>query len=68
MKIAKHHILDFLRSQGRHDHAEQAEVEFPDEIDLDEHGELLDKYRIDVGDMIGHLDAGGGALGGMYGV
>ncbi len=60
MQIDKSQILDLLRSQGKHDQAQQAESELPDQVDTDQHGGLLSKFGIDPGNLPGGL---GGVLG-----
>jgi hypothetical protein len=34
MQIDKSQIIDLLKSQGKHDHADQAQSELPDQVDL----------------------------------
>lgn len=47
MNIPKDKILDMLRSRGDHDKAEKAAAELPDQVDTDQHGDLLSKFNID---------------------
>ncbi len=61
MNIDKQQILDLLRQQGRNDQASQAESELPDQVDTDQHAGLLEKFGINVGDLLG--GAGGGIAG-----
>jgi hypothetical protein len=65
MNIDKSQILDLLRSQGDHDKATQAERELPDQVDTDRDGGLLDKFGIDIGDLLKKF--GGGGLGKLLG-
>jgi hypothetical protein len=65
MKIDKTQILEFLRSQGDHDKAQQADKELPGQVDTDRDGGLLSKFGIDIGDLIAKL--GGGGLGKLLG-
>ncbi len=60
MQIDKSQILDLLRSQGKHDQAQQADGELPDQVDTDQHAGLLGKFGIDPANLPGGL---GGALG-----
>jgi hypothetical protein len=61
MQIDKSQILELLRSQGKNDEASQADGELPDQVDTDQHGGMLSKYGIDVGDLLSRF--GGGGLG-----
>jgi hypothetical protein len=63
MQIDKQQILDLLRQQGDQDKAQQAESELPDQVDTDKDGGLLDKFGINIQDLL----KGGGGLGGLLG-
>jgi hypothetical protein len=65
MNIDKSQILDLLRSQGDHDKATQADRELPDQVDTDRDGGLLDKFGINIGDLLKKF--GGGGLGKLLG-
>ncbi len=52
MQIPKEQILEFLRSQGDQDKAQQAEGELPDQVDTDHDQGLLGKYGINVEDLM----------------
>jgi hypothetical protein len=65
MNIDKSQILDLLRSRGDNDQADQAERELPDQVDTDRDGGLLERFGIDVGDLLKKL--GGGGLGNLLG-
>jgi hypothetical protein len=60
MQIDKSQILDFLKSQGQHDKAQQADQELPGQVDTDRDKGLLDKLGINLGDLLG-----GGGIGGL---
>ena len=60
MQIDKNQILDFLRSQGQQDKAQQADQELPGTVDTERDQGLLEKLGINVGDLLG-----GGGLGGL---
>jgi hypothetical protein len=47
MKIPKDKILELLRERGDHDKAAEAEQELPDQVDHEEHSDLLSKHGID---------------------
>jgi hypothetical protein len=60
MQIPKDQILDLLRSRGEDGKAQQAEGELPDQVDTEQHADLLQKLGIDPGDLVGGI---GGKLG-----
>ena len=61
MNIDKSQILDLLRAQGNPQQADDAERELPDQVDTDRDGGLLERFGIDIGDLITKL--GGGGIG-----
>lgn len=60
MQIPKDQILQMLRDRGDGDKAQQADQQLPDQVDTDQHGDLLKKLGIDPGELLGGL---GGKLG-----
>ena len=62
MQIPKEQILEFLRSQGDQDKAQQAEGELPDQVDTDQDQGLLEKYGINVEDLMSKF---GGSIPGL---
>ena len=62
MQIPKEQILEFLRSRGDEDKAQQADGELPDQVDTDQDQGLLSKYGIDVQDLLGKV---GGKIPGL---
>jgi hypothetical protein len=60
MQIDKEQVLSMLRSQGEHEKAGQADQELPEQVDTDQHAGMLEKYGINVQDL---LKGGGGLLG-----
>jgi hypothetical protein len=66
VQIDKSQILDLLRSRGDHASADQADRELPDQVDTDQHGDLLSKFGISVPELLSKL-GGGGGLGGLLG-
>ena len=58
VQLDKQQIIEFLKSQGHHDQAQQAQGELPDKVDTDKDSGLLDKYGINVQDLIGTLPGG----------
>ena len=64
MQFDKTQILDLLKSQGNHEQAAQAEAQLPDQVDTDQHQNLLGKLGISPTLMISQLAGGGGGGGG----
>jgi hypothetical protein len=60
MEIPKEQILQMPRHRGDEDKAQQADKQLPDQVDPDQHGDLLKRIGIDPGEMLGGL---GGKLG-----
>ncbi|MGI9051410.1 MAG: hypothetical protein ACR2HQ_01955 [Ilumatobacteraceae bacterium] len=65
MNIDKSQILDLLRQRGDDKQVEQADRELPDEVDTDRDGGLLDKFGLNIGDLLKQF--GGGGLGKLLG-
>ncbi len=63
MNISKEQILQLLRDRGQGDQAEQASSELPDQVDTDQHSDLLSKFGINPQDLLGQL---GGKLGNIF--
>ncbi len=63
MQIDKQQILDLLRSRGDQQQADQAQSELPDQVDTDQHSDLLAKFGIDPQELLGGLGGIGGKLG-----
>jgi hypothetical protein len=61
MKFPKDQILDVLRSQGHDEQVDQASRELPDQVDTEQHADLLQKFGLDPQDVLGKL--GGGVPG-----
>jgi len=64
MEIPKDMILKLLRERGQ---GEEADKELPDQVDTEQHKGLLDKFGLDVGDLMKLVGGGGGGLGGLGG-
>ena len=64
-------ILEFLRSNGQHEQADQAAQELPAQVDTDQHSGLLGKFGVNPADLIAKFTGGsagaGGPLGGILG-
>ena len=66
MEIDKSQIIEMLKSQGDDDKASQADSQLPDQVDPEQHADLLQKFGLDPQDLIGKL-GGLGGLGGKLG-
>ena len=60
MEIPKDQILHMLRDRGDHDKADQADQQLPDQVDPDQHSDLLKKIGVNPSELAGGL---GGKLG-----
>jgi hypothetical protein len=60
MEIPKEQILQMLRDRGDHDKAQQAEQQLPDNVDPEQHKDLLGQVGIDPKEILG---GAGGKLG-----
>lgn len=65
MNIDKAQILELLRSQGSQDQADKADRELPDEVDTDRDAGLLEKFGVNIGDLLKKF--GGGGVGKLLG-
>jgi hypothetical protein len=55
MQIPKDKIIDLLRERGADDKVQQAQRELPDQVDPEQHKELLDKLGVDPSDLLGGI-------------
>ncbi|MBV9817827.1 MAG: hypothetical protein JOZ07_05690 [Solirubrobacterales bacterium] len=55
MQIPKDQILQMLHDRGDHDQADQADQQLPDQVDTDQHQDLLQNAGIDPGQLEGDL-------------
>lgn len=60
MNIDKSKIIDLLKSQGKNDEAGQAQSELPDQVDPQQHSDLLAKFGINPKDLMGKIPGLGG--------
>jgi predicted PhzF superfamily epimerase YddE/YHI9 len=60
VQLDKNMILDLLRERGQQDQASQAEQELPDQVDTDQHANLLQKFGLDPQDLVQKFMGGGG--------
>jgi len=69
MQIDKQMVLDLIKQHGngdQADQADQAQSELPDQVDTDQHADLLQKFGVNPQELLGKL-GGGGGLGGLLG-
>jgi hypothetical protein len=64
MQIDKAQIIEFLKNRGDQDKVQQAQSELPDQVDTDQHADLLGKFGVDPQDLLG----GAGGLAGKIGL
>ncbi len=60
MEIPKEQILQMLRDRGDHDQAQQADQQLPNQVDPEQHSDLLGKIGINPSEILG---GAGGKLG-----
>ena len=63
MQIPKEQILELLRSRGEDDKAAQADGQLPQQVDTEQHADVLQQLGIDPGDLAGSLGGIGKKLG-----
>jgi hypothetical protein len=63
MQIPKEQVLEFLRSRGQQDKAQQADQELPGQVDTDRHSNILERLGINPQELTGQLGDIAGKLG-----
>jgi hypothetical protein len=58
MEIPKDKIIELLRDRGENDKVEQADRELPDQVDTEQHADLLSKIGVDPQELAGKLPGG----------
>ncbi len=58
MEIDKGTVLNLLRERGEDDKAQRAEQELPDRVDTDRDGDLLRRFGVDPGELLGKFTGG----------
>ena len=58
MQIPKDKILEMLQQQGNGDKADQAKQELPDQVDTEQHADLLQKLGLNPQDLLSKLGGG----------
>jgi hypothetical protein len=59
VQIDKSALLEVLRQRGEQDQASRAEQELPDEVDTDQHADLLQRFGLDPQELMQRFWAGG---------
>lgn len=62
MQIPKDQILSLIRDHAGDQQAQQASNELPDQVDPEQHADLLKKYNIDPQDLLQRFGGGLGKL------
>jgi len=62
MEIPKDKVLELIREHGNADKLGEAEQQLPDQVDPEQHADLLQKFGIDPQDVLGKL---GGKIPGL---
>jgi len=60
MQIPKDKIIELLRDRGQDDKADQADRELPDQVDTEQHADLLSKFGVDPQELAAKLPGGVG--------
>jgi hypothetical protein len=55
MEIPKDQILQLLRDRGDHDKVQQADQQLPDQVDTEQHSDLLAKIGVKPDDLVGDI-------------
>jgi len=60
--IDKDQIIQFLQDKGQHQQAAEAAQQLPDQVDTDQHADLLARHGIDLKDLVGRFGGDSGNL------
>ncbi len=63
MEIDKEMVLSFLRERGEQAKADEAARELPDRVDTERDSGLLQRFGVDLGELLGRFAGGGGIPG-----
>jgi hypothetical protein len=55
MEIPRDKVVGLLRDRGQDDIADQAESRLPEQVDLDQHADLLKEHGVEPQQLAGHL-------------
>jgi hypothetical protein len=56
VEIPKDQILQLMHDRGDHGKADQADQQLPDQVDPEQHGDLLNKIGINPSDLLGDIE------------
>ena len=62
MQIPKDKIIEVLQQQGKDDRVDHAKQELPDQVDTDQHSDLLQKFGLNPQELLSKL---GGNIPGL---
>jgi hypothetical protein len=65
MQFDKAQIIDMLRQHGQHDQADQADQALPEQVDSEQHADLLQRFGLDPQELISRFTSGGGNIPGI---
>jgi hypothetical protein len=63
MQIDKQQIIELLKNRGASDQAQQAQTQLPDQVDTDQHTDLLQSLGINPAELLGGAGGIAGKLG-----
>lgn len=55
MEIPKEQIISFLESRGQGDQAQQADAQLPDQVDHEDHADLLQQVGVNPQELLSNL-------------
>ena len=55
MEIPKEQIISFLESRGQSDQAQQANAQLPDQVDHENHSDLLEQIGVNPQELLSNL-------------
>ncbi len=67
MQIDKNMIINMLRERGQNTEADQAQAEMPNQVDPEQHGDMLSRFGLNPQELMSMFSGGGNAGGGMMG-
>ena len=62
MQIDKEQVLQLLRDKSQHEQANQAQQQLPEQVDTDQHADLLSRFNVDTKELLTKF---GGGLGNL---
>ena len=65
MQIDKNTVIELLKTLGKHEEANRAQSELPEQVDTERHSGLLSKFGVDSSMLSGLTGGGAGGAGGL---